>query len=135
MTPWTVAHKAPLSMKFSRQEYWSGLPCPAPGNLPNPGVKPLSPASSALQGDSLLLSYQGSPNKPVLTHYYNLKARVYSDFLSLHLVSFFLFQDPSQRHSLCLLWLLWAVTISQTFHVFDDLESLFDLESFAEYFC
>jgi len=48
--PWTVACQAPLSMKFSRQEYWYGLPCPPPGDLPNPGIKPKSPA---LQADSL----------------------------------------------------------------------------------
>ena len=42
-TPWTVAYQAPLSMGFPRQEYWSGLPCPPPGDLPNPGVKPMSP--------------------------------------------------------------------------------------------
>ena len=41
-TPWTVAHQAPLSMGFSRQEYWSGLPCPPPGDLPTPGIKPAS---------------------------------------------------------------------------------------------
>ena len=40
MTPWTVAHQAPLSMGFSRQEYWSGLPCPSPENLPDPGMDP-----------------------------------------------------------------------------------------------
>ena len=44
MTPRTVAHQAPLSMGFSRQEYWSGLPCPPPGDLPDPGIKPESPA-------------------------------------------------------------------------------------------
>ena len=49
-TPWTVARQAPLSMGFSRQEYWSGLPCPPPGDLPNPGIKPRSPA---LHSDSL----------------------------------------------------------------------------------
>ena len=49
-TPWTVAHQAPLSMGFSRQEYWSGLPFPSPGDLPNPGIKPRSPA---LQADAL----------------------------------------------------------------------------------
>ena len=43
-TPWTVAHQASPSMGFSRQEYWSGLPFPSPGNLPNPGLKPGSPA-------------------------------------------------------------------------------------------
>ena len=50
-TPWTVAHQAPLSTGFSRQEYWSGLPCPSPGDLPHPGIEPRSPA---WQVDSLL---------------------------------------------------------------------------------
>ena len=50
-TPWTIAHQAPLSMGFSRQEYWSGLPFPSPGDLANPGIKPGSPA---LQADDLL---------------------------------------------------------------------------------
>ena len=53
-TPWTVAHQAPLSMRFPRQEYWSGLPFPSPGDLPNPGL---------LHCRQILyhLSYQGSP--------------------------------------------------------------------------
>ena len=46
-TLWTVAHQPPLSMGFSRQEYWSGLPCPPPGGLPNPGIKPSSPSLQA----------------------------------------------------------------------------------------
>ena len=50
VTPWTVAHQAPLSMGFSRQVYWSGVPFPSPGELPDPGIKPRSPA---LQEDSL----------------------------------------------------------------------------------
>ena len=41
-TPWTVARQAPLSMGFSRQEYWSGLPCPSPGDCPSPGIEPRS---------------------------------------------------------------------------------------------
>ena len=40
VTPWTVAHQAPLSLGFSRQEYWSGLPFPSPGDLPDPGIEP-----------------------------------------------------------------------------------------------
>ena len=44
VTPWTVAHQTPLSVGFSRQEYWSGLPFPPPGDLPNPGITPKSPA-------------------------------------------------------------------------------------------
>ena len=61
VTPWTVAHQAPLSMGFSRQYYWSGLPCSPPGYLPHPGIEPMSPAAPVLQADSLLLSYWGSP--------------------------------------------------------------------------
>ena len=49
-TLWTVAYQAPLSMGFSRQEYWSGLPWPPPGDLPDPGIKPASLASPALAG-------------------------------------------------------------------------------------
>ena len=56
-TPWTVAHQASLSMEFSRQEYWSGLPFPSPEELPNPRIKPWSPA---LQADSLSFELQGS---------------------------------------------------------------------------
>ena len=47
-TPWSVAHKAPLSMAFSREEYWNGLPCPPPGDLPDPGIEPTSLMSPAL---------------------------------------------------------------------------------------
>ena len=50
MTPWTVAHEAPLSMGFSRQEYQSGLPSPPPGNHVDPGIKPISLMSPALAG-------------------------------------------------------------------------------------
>ena len=50
VTPWTVAHQTPPSMGFSRQEYWSGLPLPSPGDLPDPGIEPRSPA---LQADAL----------------------------------------------------------------------------------
>ena len=47
-TPWTVAHQAPLYMRFFRQEYWSGLPFPSPGDLPDPGIEPMSLASPTL---------------------------------------------------------------------------------------
>ena len=49
-TLWTVAHQAPLSMGFSRQKYWSGLPCPPPGDLPDSGIKPICLMSPALAG-------------------------------------------------------------------------------------
>ena len=56
--PWTVAHKAPPSMGFSRQEYWSGLPFPSPGDLPDPGIEP---RSLALQADALTAEPPGKP--------------------------------------------------------------------------
>ena len=60
VTPWTVANQAPPSMGFSRQEYWSGLPFPSPGDLPNPGIKPGSPA---LQADTLPSEPPGKQTK------------------------------------------------------------------------
>ena len=57
-TPWTVAHQAPPSMRFSRKEYWSGLPFPSPGDLPDPGIEPRSPA---LQADALTSEPPGKP--------------------------------------------------------------------------
>ena len=50
VTPWTVSHQAPLSIEFSRQEYWKGLPFPPLGDLPDPGIEPESPMPSALAG-------------------------------------------------------------------------------------
>ena len=58
VTPWTVVYQAPPSTRFSRQEYWSGLPFPSPGHLPNPGIKPGSPA---LQADALMSEPPGKP--------------------------------------------------------------------------
>ena len=58
LTPWTVAHQAPPSMEFSRQEYWSGLPFPSPGDLPDPGIEPRSPT---LQADALTSEPPGKP--------------------------------------------------------------------------
>ena len=56
--PWTVAHRAPPSMEFSRQEYWSGLPFPSPGDLPDPGIEP---GSSSLRADALPSKPPGKP--------------------------------------------------------------------------
>ena len=62
VTPWTVAHQAPLFMGFSRQGYWSGSPFPSPGHLPDPGIEPRSPA---LQADSLPSELPGKPKNYV----------------------------------------------------------------------
>ena len=67
VTPWTVTCQAPLSIGFSRQEYWSGLPFPSPGDLPDPGIEPRSPA---LQADSLPSE---PPGKPSWIRYHNTK--------------------------------------------------------------
>ena len=82
-TPWTVACQAPLSMGFSRQEYWSGLSFPSPGDLPDPGIKPRSPASKA---DSLLTELRGKPYQWYETYY----------LFSLQLV-------------LCCIWIPWPL--------------------------
>ena len=59
VTPWTIAHEAPPSMEFSRQAYWSRLPFPSPGDLPDPGIKPLSPT---LRTDALPSEPPGNPS-------------------------------------------------------------------------
>ena len=64
-TPWTVAHQAPPSMGFSRQEYWSGLPFPSPGDLPDPGIEPGSPA---FQADALTSEPPGKPFFASISH-------------------------------------------------------------------
>ena len=62
---WTAAHQAPLSVGFSRQKCWSRLPCPPPGDLPNPGIEPRFPA---LQADSLPAEPQGKPKRLWRSH-------------------------------------------------------------------
>ena len=59
MTPWTVPGQAPLSMGFSKQEEWNGLPFPSPGDLPDPGIKPMSPA---LTGGFFTIESPGKPS-------------------------------------------------------------------------
>ena len=78
-TPWTVAYKAPLSMEFSRQEYWSGLPFPSPGDPPDPGVKPrFKPRSPALQADALPSE---PPGEPTHTYYMEKEMSTHSSIL------------------------------------------------------
>ena len=71
-TPRTEALQTSLSMGFLRQEYWSGLPFPSPGDLPNPGIKPLSPVPPALWVDSLWLSHLGSLILHIYIYIYTL---------------------------------------------------------------
>ena len=60
VTPWTLAHQAPLSMEFPRREYWSELPCPPPEDLPDPVIEPTSPASPVLAGGFLTTEPPGN---------------------------------------------------------------------------
>ena len=72
-TPWTAAYQAPLSMEFSRQEYWSGLPCPPPGSLPDPGIEPTSLRSPALSGGFFTTSVPWEVHNLVLTNTLTMK--------------------------------------------------------------
>ena len=88
-TPRTVAHQAPLPMGFCRQEYWSGLPFPSPGDLPEPGTEPVFPVSPALQAILYHLSHKNhiicftGPYKLLLPHRVFLSAPVFK-ILSRH---------------------------------------------------
>ena len=74
-TTWTVARQVSLSMEFSRQEYWSGLPFPSPGDLPDPGIEPAFLASPALAGGFLTTEPSGSP----ASHYTAPRYYFYTD--------------------------------------------------------
>ena len=78
MTLWTVAHQAPPSMGFSRQEYWSGLPFPSPGDLPDPGMEPRSPA---LQADALTYEPAGK-----LSMYISKNYSVFKNIMNIKLI-------------------------------------------------
>ena len=110
VSPWTIAHRAPPSMEFSRQEYWSGLPFPSPGGLPDPGIEPRSPS---LQANTLPseppgkyphgltalcafpLTHIGNPRHQISNH--NLEWYKPS-FLSLLYSSQILFEDTTCMH-------------------------------------
>ena len=80
-TPWTAAYQAPQSMEFSRQEYWSGLPFPSPGDLPDPGIEPGSPASQ----------------EDALTSEQVLKSKVITLLTKVHIVKAMFFFFPSSH--------------------------------------
>ena len=89
VTLWVVAHQAHLSMRFSRQEYWSGLSCPPPGVLLHPGIKPMCVMSPPLTGRSLPLASPGKPKKSTkLLHFKKiLFSLCYSDSLIFIILS------------------------------------------------
>ena len=90
MTPGTVACQAPLSMGFYRQEYWSGLPFPTPGDLTDPGTKPVSFASPELAGGFFTLVLPGKPQRMLLYHIiWEARPKTIVISLSLKLIIFF----------------------------------------------
>ena len=88
-----VAHQALLSMEFSRQEYWNGLPFPSPGDLPNPRIVPRSPA---VQADSLPTE---PPGKPVLYYYVIFMLELFSAICLLYII--LSFSKQSQKSNCC----------------------------------
>ena len=84
MDPWTVARQAPLSMEFSRKENWSELTCPPPGNVPHPGIKPVSPA---LAGGFFTAEPPGKPNDVFNTFNYpiiqSIRNKIYNVYLNI----------------------------------------------------
>ena len=107
-TLWTVAHKAPLAVGFSKQEYWSGLPSPPPGDLPNPGIQP---RPLALPADSLPLSYQGSQ----IIQYIYFIYKLYTFDIELHISIYDLFFIVYIYITLkiCIYYNMWASLIAQ----------------------
>ena len=107
--PWTIAHQA-LSMEFSRQEYWNGLPCPSPGDLPNPGIKPRSPA---LPGRFFTTKAPGTPKMKWSNSIFNQQTCLYPQnnyFLILHplgLIPLIKAFGRPQSHTLLILFYLW----------------------------
>ena len=91
MTPWTVARQALLSMGFSRQEYWSGLPFPSSGDLSDPGIEPMSPVSLALAGRFLTTEPPGDPTHTYI--YIHKRVEVFSIPLSQSRTYFYLLGD------------------------------------------
>ena len=77
-TSWTIAHQAPPPMEFSRQEYWSKLPFPSTGDLPNPGTEPTFLASLALAGSFFTIA---PPGKPLLFHKYNVFKYYFDNYI------------------------------------------------------
>ena len=88
VTPWTVAHHAPLSMEISWQEYWSGLPFPPRGDLPDPGIKSTSLVPPALAGRFFTLRFLGSPQRVWSNSYLPINMKV-PQYLNNSCVIFF----------------------------------------------
>ena len=121
VTPWTVAHQAPLSIGFPRQEYWSGLPFPSPGDLPNPKIEPVSLMSPALAGGFLITSatFMTVGRKK----YFSVKGRFPKEMICFFMFVFF-FSVPFcffSRENNLLVYLHWVVVACGIFDLHWDL--------------
>ena len=85
LTPWAAARQAPLSMEFPRQEYWSGLPFPPPGDLPNPGIKPISLAAPTFAGGFFPIVPPGKSLEMNSGYFWVLLVFTSSDYLEFYL--------------------------------------------------
>ena len=114
VTPWSVAHQDPLSMEFHSQDYWSGLPCSSPGDLPNPGTEPTSPE---LQADSLPLTSSGEPHtshhmEREREHFHRGEKEAGRDLINKFLPWCFIAESlPGKKR--CLFSSYWALLLSQ----------------------
>ena len=123
-TPWTARHQAPLSMGLSWQEYWSGLPFPPPGDLPDPGIEPVSSNCRTLHCVSCTAGHQRSPKeicgKPTIVFFLKWVPTLKSGFPFLY--SIYLTLSPFRSHRLCCLPFSWVFSPSthknsfQTYH-------------------
>ena len=111
VTPWTVAHQAPLSMAFFRQEYWSGLPFPSPGDLPDPEIEP---GSSALQADFLPSEPPGNPKEKLLSPFH--RQRTFRQMTVTQLVRTEPGYKPQQFHFFFLKLLASCLAFEKTKH-------------------
>ena len=113
-TPWTARHQAPLSMGLSWQEYWSGLPFPPPGDLPDPGIEPVSSNCRTLHCVSCTAGHQGSPKeicgKPTIVFFLKWVPTLKSGFPFLYSIYLILF--PFLSHLLRCLPLSWVFSPS-----------------------
>ena len=116
VTPWTVAHQAPLPMKFPRQEYWSGLPFPTPGDLPSSEIKPTSLVSPVLAAGFFTTLTPGKPVSLCISLYFSLSVTLSLSVLSLcPLRTFFFLFIPFSFFSLFLIIFLSLLEVFALF--------------------
>ena len=122
VTLWTIANQAPLSVEYSRQEYWTTYPFPSPGDLSDPRIEPRSPVSAALQVDSLPLHHLGSPNTIIMFVYKSI-CKIHSSSKKLLSDKEPCFGDASLRGwSNTWFWAFFTYTLKMLYHSWPPIE-------------